>query len=144
MSFPKKDCEMSPTASRIVKFFAMCPLALLVGGCAGDLNPVRDVFVVTGIGDAPRERPEFVEATRPERLQYIPVGTSAATRETAPKTAEEIVAMEEELRLLQASNETRAAGARSLALSPAPEPVVVEPIPEMSPAPEPITGIQAN
>lgn len=135
---------MLPTASRRMKFFAIGSLAFLLTGCAGDLNPVRDVFVVTGIGDAPRERPDFVEETRPERLQYIPVGTAAETRETAAKTAEEIVAMEEELRQIQASNESRAAVARSLALSPAPEPVIVEPIPEMSPAPEPIAGVRAN
>lgn len=135
---------MLPIAMRRLKFFAIGSLAFLIAGCAGDLNPVRDVFVATGIGDAPRERPDFVEGTRPENLEYIPVGTAAATRETAPKTAEEIAEMEEELRRLQVANETKAAQARRLALSPAPEPVVVEPIPEMSPAPEPVTSIRTN
>ena len=135
---------MLPIALRRLNFAAIGSLAFLIAGCAGDLNPVRDVFVVTGIGDAPRERADFVEETRPETLRYIPVGTAAAARETAPKTAEEIAAMEEELRLLQAANETRATQARGLALSPAPEPVMVEPIPAMSPTPEPITSIRTN
>jgi len=135
---------MLPTALRRMKFFAIGALASLISGCAGDLNPVRDVFVATGIGGAPRERPDFVEGTRPEDLQYIPVGTAAATRETAPKTAEEIAEMEEELRLLQAANEERATQAKTLALSPPPEPVVVGPLPEMSPAPEPVTSIRTN
>jgi hypothetical protein len=144
MPFPQKDREMLPTTLKRTKFFVLGALAFSTAGCAGDLNPMRDVFVATGIGGAPRERPDFVEETRPENLEYIPVGTAAATRETAPKTVEEIAQMEEELRRLQTANEARATQARRLALSPAPAPVVVEPIPELSPAPEPVTSIRTN
>ena len=135
---------MSMTALRRLRFSAACMLAFLLAACAGDLNPVRDVFVATGIGDVPRERPDFIEETRPERLDYIPVGTVQPTRETAPKTAEEIAEMEEELRRLQSLNEIRAMRARALALSPPPEPVVVGPAPELSPSPEPIAGTRAD
>jgi len=130
---------MSPTGLQNMRFLFVGASALLVAGCAGDLNPVRDVFVATGIGDAPIERPEFVDEARPERLEYVPVGTAAAPRETAPKTVEEIAEMEEELRRIQATNATSAAQARRLALSPPPEPVSVEPVPELGPAPEPVT-----
>lgn len=135
---------MSPSILRNMKFLVLGALAFGLAGCAGDLNPVRDVFVVTGIGDAPDERPDFIEETRPERLEYVPVGTAADERETPPKTPEEILAMEEELRKLQASNETSATSARSLALSPPPEPVVVEPVPPLSEAPEPVAPSVQN
>jgi hypothetical protein len=129
---------MSPRILRNMKFVVVASLAFVLAGCAGDLNPVRDVFVATGIGDAPGARPAFVDETRPDRLQYVPVGTAAAERETPPKTPAEILAMEEELRQLQAANETSASHARSLALSPPPAPVVVEPIPPLSEAPKPV------
>ena len=131
---------MLPTGLQHMRFFLAGASALLLAGCAGDLNPVRDVFVATGIGDAPIERPQFIEEARPERLDYVPVGTAAAPRETAPKTVEEIAEMEDEMRRLQASNATSAAQARRLALSPAPEPVSVEPVPELGPTPEAVSG----
>jgi hypothetical protein len=128
---------MSPNVLRNSKLFAIGAVVLALSGCAGDLNPVRDVFVMTGIGDAPTARPDFVEETRPERLDYVPVGTAATKRATPPKSSEEILAMEEELRRLQALNETSAVQARSLSLSPPPEPIIVEPIPAMGPTPAP-------
>jgi hypothetical protein len=129
---------MSPTRLQNMRFLFVAAAVLLVAGCAGDLNPVRDVFVATGIGDAPQERPEFIEEARPQRLDYVPVGSAPPPRETAPKTVEEIAEMEEELRRIQAANAARAAQARGLALSPPPEPVTVEPITQLGPAPEPV------
>jgi hypothetical protein len=131
---------MSPSALQILKLFAIGALVLALSGCAGDLNPVRDVFVLTGIGDTPADRPDFVEETRPERLEYVPVGTAAAQRETPPKSTEEILAMEEELRRIRAANETSALEARRLSLSPPPEPVVVEPIPALGATPQPVAA----
>jgi hypothetical protein len=133
---------MSPTGLQNMRFLFVGAAAFLLAGCAGDLNPVRDVFVATGIGDTPMERPDFVEEARPERLDYVPVGSAPAPRETAPKTVEEIAEMEEEMRRIHASNAASAAQARSLALSPPPEPVTVEPVPAMSPAPEPVSAVR--
>ncbi len=130
---------MTSPAKRSLNFAAACFLAVAVSACAGDLNPVRDVLVVTGLGEARAPAPEFVEATRPEELRYVPIGTATPPRETPAKTPEEIAAMEEELRQVQGDNEARAASARSLSMAPPPEPVRVEDIPELAPDPEPVT-----
>lgn len=116
---------------------AAAMLALASAGCAGDLNPVRDVFVATGVGEAPREAPEFIAASRPQELGYLPVGQAARPRDAEPKTEEELAAMEEELRRLRDRNAASAAQARALAGGPAPEPVAVEPAPALSPDPAP-------
>jgi hypothetical protein len=139
MSFRRGVLENSIRERPLRKLLTGCSLALVLSACAGDLNPVRDVFVATGIGEERREGPDFVAQTRPERLDYVPIGIEPPPRETAPKTAEEIAEMEEEMRRLQAANEARAASARRLALSPPPEPVVVEPIPELGAAPEAVS-----
>jgi hypothetical protein len=136
MSFPQKDREMFRRVTRVGKLLISCSFAATLAACAGDLNPVRDVFVATGIGGERREGPDFVAETRPERLDYVPIGITPPPRETPAKTPEEIAEMEEELRRLQSTNAASAARARSLALSPPPEPVVVEPIPELSASPE--------
>jgi hypothetical protein len=136
MSFRPDFLENSKRGKPLRKLLTGCSLALALSACAGDLNPVRDVFVATGIGEERREGPDFVAETRPERLEFVPIGVEPPPRETAPKTAEEIAEMEEELRRLQAANEARAARARSLTLSPPPEPVVIEPIPELGAPPE--------
>ncbi len=105
--------------------------ALLAAGasaCAGDVNPVRDVAVGTGFGTTLPQRPDFVEASRPASLDYMPVGVSAPPRATRNKTPDQVKAMEAELDGLRGAQEARAAEARRLAMTPAPEPVRVAPI----------------
>ncbi|TVR08561.1 MAG: hypothetical protein EA385_09705 [Salinarimonadaceae bacterium] len=117
--------------------FAVVAAGLALAGCAGDLNPVRDVFVATGIGEGPREAPEFISQTRPAASGYLPIGQTAPARDTTPKTDEELAEMEVELRRLRDRNTASAASARALASSPAPEPVIVEPVPALEPSPRP-------
>lgn len=109
----------------------------MLAGCAGDLNPVRDVFVATGVGEARRDAPQFIEESRPGELRYVPVGRASPERETTPKTQEERETMEEELRRIADRNEQRALQTRRMTLLPDPEPVVVAPAPELTETPEP-------
>ena len=115
---------------------AILALALTLGACAGDLNPVRDVFVATGLGEAEREAPDFIAGTRPGELAYAPI-RPIEPPPTEARTEEELAAMEEELRRLQERNAARAAQTRRMTLLPDPEPVIVEPLPDFEPAIEP-------
>ncbi|WP_349367425.1 hypothetical protein [Salinarimonas sp.] len=102
-------------------------LALVTAGCAGDLNPVRDVFVATGAGATPTPAPDFVEQSRAAApTGYVPVAR-LPERETPAKTPEEIAALEAELVATRDDAEARAARLRRLAIGPAPEPVTVPP-----------------
>jgi hypothetical protein len=101
--------------------------ALAFGGCAGDLNPVRDVFVGVGAGAAPAPAPDFVEASRASApTGYVPIAVTP-DRETPVKTAEEVAALEAELEETRADSLARGDRVRRLAIGPAPEPVVVPP-----------------
>ncbi|KPQ09187.1 MAG: hypothetical protein HLUCCO17_16025 [Saliniramus fredricksonii] len=123
-------------SGRICHAAAALACALVLGGCAGDLNPVRDVFVATGVGEAEREAPEFIAGTRPGEFAYAPIRSiDRVTNE--PRTEEELVEMEDDLRRLQESQAARAAQTRRMTLLPDPEPVIVEPLPDFDPAIEP-------
>ncbi|WP_372423196.1 hypothetical protein [Salinarimonas chemoclinalis] len=118
---------------------AVAAAALTLAGCAGDLNPVRDVFVAVGAGATPQQAPGFVEETRVGAPSgYVPVRPTPR-RETDPKTPEEVAearaALEADLEAALARGER----ARDLAIGPDPEPVVVPPLPPLSedPAPPP-------
>lgn len=128
--------EMPPRSVRIRHAAAAFALALILGGCAGDLNPVRDVFVATGLGEAEREAPDFIAGTRPGELAYAPIRRidRAANQ---PRTEEELVEMEDDLRRLQQSQAARAAQTRRMTLLPDPEPVIVEPLPDFDPEIDP-------
>ncbi len=115
---------------------ALVALSLMLGACAGDLNPVRDVFVATGLGQAEREAPEFIAQSRPDELAFAPI-RSIPPDDRGLKTEEELAEMEEELRRVQESNISRADGTRRMTLLPDPEPVIVEPLTDFDPAIEP-------
>lgn len=134
---------LAPSAIAAPTRFALPPhraailaLALMLGACAGDLNPVRDVFVATGLGEAEREAPDFIAGTRPGELAYAPIRPIDPPL-TEARTEEELAEMEEELRRLQERNAARAAQTRRMTLLPDPEPVIVEPLPDFEPAIEP-------
>lgn len=111
--------------------------AACLGGCAGDLNPVRDVLVGVGAGASPQEAAGFIEETRATAPSgYLPVAPTTP-RETDPKTPEEVEALRAELEATLAETAARGDRARRLAIGPAPEPVTVAPLPELGDDPAP-------
>lgn len=98
----------------------------LAGGCSSDVNPVRDVFVATGVGAEPKKAEDFVVKSRPTGVDYVPVGTSAPARAIPAKSVPFVKAAEAEMDALRTANETRAAETRQVgaAVQPAQKPVV--------------------
>lgn len=121
---------MTATIRRLPMATLAAAAALGLSACAGDLNPVRDVLVGVGIGPSTVEAPDFVAESRtPGTPGFVPIGLVPPERERAPKTAEEVAQAEEELRRRVETNAARADAARRLTVSPAPEPVRVDPAP---------------
>jgi len=90
--------------------FACAALA----GCAGDTNPVRDVFVATGVG-AERKKPvEFVEKSRPAAVDYAPVGVAQPKPAIKAKTKGAVSNAEAEMDYFRGANETKAREAKAV------------------------------
>lgn len=100
--------------------FAMAVIAPTLAGCAADTNPVRDVFVATGVGAKPRPAPDFVVQSRPESVDYTPVGAAAPARAIRGKTVAEAKAAEAALDAERAALEARAAEARQVGATTVP------------------------
>lgn len=103
-------------------YVAVTAAALALAGCSADTNPVRDVFVATGIGAKPKPAPDFVVNSRSESVDYIPVGVSAPDRPIRGKTVAETKAAEAELDAMRAAIEAKATEARQVGATPAPSP----------------------
>ncbi|EIM28853.1 hypothetical protein [Microvirga lotononidis] len=98
-------------------------VTMLVAGCNGGFNPVRDVAAAVGAGPQTAASQDFVVQSRPTNLDYMPIGTAVQGRPTAARTADEIKAAEAELDALRARNEAAGAAAATLGNTPPPEPV---------------------
>ncbi len=92
-----------------------------LAACSGDLNPVRDVAVAAGVGNDRKKAEDFIETTRPENLDYMPVGVSAPPRAVTAKPVADVKAAEAEMDAIRAGNEARAAAARQAGATPAPQ-----------------------
>ena len=97
--------------------------AVATAGCSG--NPTGEFLESSGLAPKTAPRPDFVAASRPQSLDYIPIGTPQQGRPTAAKTADEVKAAEAELDALRAQNQTRGEAAAQLGGTPAPEPVAM-------------------
>jgi hypothetical protein len=114
----------------------LCLTVVLAGtwvlpGCTTDGNPVRDTAAAVGLGPTIAPAPEFVERSRPAKLDYIPVGTAGSGRPTPARTTDEVKAAEAELEAIRASNEAAAQAAREVGAAAA-VPVPVQPKPARS------------
>jgi hypothetical protein len=105
--------------------------SLSLAACSADVNPTRDVLVAVGAGGVPAPAPDFVRTSRPEALDYVPVGSAKAERATPARKPEEAKAIEAELDALRARKEAEGAALRSeAAASPSPK------VPAASPSPK--------
>jgi hypothetical protein len=100
---------------------AACALVAALAACSGDQNPVRDLVVGVGAGPTSAPTPDFVQRSRPARLDYVPIGTAAPARSEKARTAEEVKAAEAEMDAVRAANEAaaQAAAAEAAATTPA-------------------------
>jgi len=95
---------------------------LALAACSADTNPVRDIALSTGVSTPPAKSADFVEQSRPDNLDYQPVGVLPANRSRAAKSAAEVKATEAEMDQARAQNESKAQSARQLGASPPPSP----------------------
>lgn len=100
--FPRLRFPRRPPPAALVLAASLVGLA----GCMGDANPVRDQFNAAGIGPKPATAPDFVAASRPAALDYVPVGSAAPERPRA-KSAAEVAALEAELEAVRGRNAAR-------------------------------------
>ncbi|MBA1157455.1 hypothetical protein [Microvirga mediterraneensis] len=114
---------------RMKPFLIRCASAvavtMLVAGCNGGFNPVRDVASAVGAGPQTAASQDFVVQSRPANLEYMPIGTAVPARQTPARTADEIKAAEAELDAIRARNEAAGAAAAELGNTPPPEPVKI-------------------
>ena len=108
---------MKAGLTTLVRMLALAALPALAA-CAGDVNPVRDVAVATGIGTGPKPAPDFIASTRQETIEYTRPGVAPAAFRA--KTAAEVQAAEAAMDQVRARNEAEAAAARQLGSPPAP------------------------
>lgn len=88
--------------------------ALLVGACASDVNPVRDVFTAVGAGPKEATAPDFVAQSRPQRKDFMPIGVNAPPRTASAKTSAQVKQSEAELDALRAANAARGTEAQQV------------------------------
>ncbi|WP_262030941.1 hypothetical protein [Microvirga sp. Mcv34] len=112
---------------RMKSFSIRCASAaavtMLVAGCNGSFNPVRDVAAAVGAGPQTAASQDFVVQSRPTNLEYMPIGAAVQGRPTPARTADEVKAAEAELDALRSRNEAAGAAAAELGKTPPPEPV---------------------
>ena len=125
----------TPVVRRALEGSLVVTGLVALSGCMADTNPVRDAAVAVGFGAKVTPAPEFVARTRPAELDYIPVGTAAAGRPTAARTAAEVKAAEAELDAVRAANEAAAKAAQQAGGTPAAAPVAVKPKPRTAKTP---------
>ncbi len=101
---------------------------LLVAGCSGDSNIVRDAAVATGLQTKLNEPADFVKNSRSGSTEFMPVGVSAPPRATKPRSPAEVKALEIQLEADRRANETAAASARAAGATPPPTAPIIPPV----------------
>jgi len=107
-------------------FLAGALACVALAGCAADTNPIRDVFVATGVG-AERKKPvEFVEKSRPASVDFTPVGVAPPKRAVVAKPKSGVTAAEAEMDAYRTANENKAKEAKAVGatVQPLQRPVV--------------------
>ncbi|MCG7394135.1 hypothetical protein MHY87_14600 [Microvirga sp. ACRRW] len=114
-----------PKASRTPSLLLAVLVAANVTACAGGSNPVRDIAGAVGAGPQVAATPDFVASSRPQNLDYMPIGTPVEGRPTPARSPDEIKAAESELDALRNRNEAAGAAAAKLGGTPPPEPITL-------------------
>lgn len=104
-----------PLFAKAISCLGWAALVASLGACSTDANPVRDAVQRAGYGPKIAPAPDFVAASRPANLDYLPVGRPASAPSPKGKRADEIKAAEAEMETVRASNASRGAAARRAA-----------------------------
>lgn len=86
-----------PRALLLAYVVGMAVSACTTAGEDTATNPVRGLAETTGFATTPPPPADFVRSTRQPDATYLPVGVTPPPREIAPKTPEQIKAMESDL-----------------------------------------------
>lgn len=104
-----------PLFAKAVPRLGWAALVAMLGACSTDGNPVRDAVQRAGLGPKIAPAPDFVAASRPARLDYLPVARPVSAPSPKGKRADEVKAAEAEMESLRVQNESRGAAARRAA-----------------------------
>ncbi len=93
------------TGRLTIRRLLLVSVGLVQAGCASTSpysdqetrNPIKSVVETVGFATTAPEPQDFVKATRPATLEYMPVGITPPARSLKPKKAEEVKKMEDEL-----------------------------------------------
>lgn len=96
------------------QFVAVLAVIGLLGGCSGDMNPMRAAYGTREAGLAAKA-PDFVAHSRRTGDDFMAVGVSAPARPIRAKSAEGTRALEEELLAARGRNEARGRSAEGAA-----------------------------
>ena len=98
------------------QILACAMIGLALSGCAtayGDQNgennpPMKNLAVLSGLATSVSEAKDFVKDSRPEKLDYIPVGIQPGNVEGGkkPLTTEELLLLKKKLEAAQKQNST--------------------------------------
>lgn len=108
-------------------FMTLCAIlvsATALSGCAGEDNVLKSTAKLADFAKTPVESKDFVKASRPEDLAYIPVGTKV-TRENRKLTPAEFKALEADLDASRTKNEAAGAAAKVAGATPPPAPLKI-------------------
>ncbi|MEH3116739.1 MAG: hypothetical protein PGN25_03810 [Methylorubrum populi] len=103
------------TVRAVVLVLPALAAAASVGGCSGDVNPLKAAMVGTGSGIKPVEAPDFVAQSRKGGADYMPVGESAPRRAVRARSAAGLNTLQSELEGARSRNEAKGRAAEGAA-----------------------------
>lgn len=95
---------------------------LALAGCAGEDNLLKKAAKLGDFATTPVESKDFVKETRPDELNYIPVGTKV-DRDARKMTPSEFRQIEADLDAQRTRNESAGAAAKTAGATPPPAPI---------------------
>ena len=90
-------------------------LAIALGGCSSDVNPMKAAMIDAGYGPKTVEAPEFIEKSRTGNRDYMTVGESAPKRPIRARSSDAQKTLEAELEGARSRNEARGKAAEGAA-----------------------------
>lgn len=139
------------TMSQCRYLFLMSLAALNLSACAQQRAALSSATteVATAVGQGPKvlEPKDFVRASRPESIDYMPVGVNAPPRPIKPQAPEGVKNLEAQLEQRRLANENLSKAneaVRTKVLQNTPKPPAAPPPVKLSPQPAPAPNTDTN